>query len=124
MPDDVAGDAQPQEVGVQTLQLLGDDTDVLASLRHLDAVDRFHAHGVGERVGVGADAADAFHQHQGLDGVALGGELLNAAVVVAYENLRVLDDLAFGVELCVYGLFQRGMVGPDGDNVAHLISPP
>ncbi len=107
-------------MGVQTLQLRGNDADVLAALRHLGAVDGLHAHGVGEGVGVGADAAHALHQHQGLDGVALGGELLNAAVVVADEAFRVLDDLALGVELGVDRLLQCGMVRSDGDDIAHF----
>ena len=119
MSDDMAGDAQPQEVGVQTLQLRGDDTDVGASLRHLQAVDLLNAQGIGQRVGVGADAAHTLHQYQGLDRVALGAELLDAAVVVAHEYLGVLDDLAFGVELGMDRLLQGGMVRSDGENIAH-----
>ena len=121
MPDDVAGDAEPQEVRVQPLQLRGDDADILAALRHLNAVDVLHAHGVGQCMGVGADTADALDQNKSLDGVALGGELLYAAVVIADKDLRVLDDLALGIELCVYRLLKRGMVRADGDNVAHFV---
>ena len=122
--DDVAGDAQPQEVGVQSLQLRGDDADILASLGHLHAVDVLHAHGVGKGVGVRADAADPLHQHQGLDGVALGGQLLNAPVVVAHKDLGILDHFALGIELGVDRLFQGRMVGADGNNIAHFPSPP
>ena len=124
MADDVAGDAQPQEVGVQPLQLGGDDADILASLGHLHAVDVLHAHGVGKGVGVGADAADPLHQDQGLDGVALRGQLLNAPVVVAHENLGILDHFPLGIELGVDRLFQGRMVGADGNNIAHFPSPP
>ncbi len=74
-------------------------------------------------MGVGADAAHALDQHQGLDGVALGAELFDAAVVVADEDLRILDDFALGVELGMNGLLQRGMVGADGNDIAHLIPP-
>ena len=123
MADDVAGDAGPEQMGVETLQLGGDDADILAALGHLDAVDGLHGHGIGQGVGVGADAAHALHQHQSLDGVALGGQLLDAAVVIAHKDLRVLDDLALGIEFGVDRLLQCGMIGADGNNIAHLLSP-
>ena len=121
MPDNMTCDAEPQEVRVQPLQLRGYDADILAALRHLNAVDALHAHGIGQCMGVGADTADALDQNESLDGVALGGELLYAAMVIADKDLRVLDDLALGIELCVYRLLKRGMVRADGDNVAHFV---
>ena len=122
--DDVAGDAQPQEMRVQTLQFCGDHADILASLGHIHAVDGLHGHGIGECMGVGADAADPLHQHQGLDGVSLGGQLFNAAMVISDEYLGLPDHLALGIELCVYRLLQGGMVGSDGNDIAHLMPPP
>ena len=122
--DDVAGDAQPQEMRVQTLQLCGDHADILASLGHIHAVDGLHGHGISKRVGVGADTADPLHQHQGLDGVSLGGQLFNAAMVISDEYLGLLDHLALGIELGVYRLLQGGMVGSDGNDIAHLMPPP
>ena len=70
------------------------------------------------------DAADTLHQDQSLDGVALGGQLLNAAVVVADENLGVLDHFTLGIELGMNRLFQRRMVGADGNNIAHAFTSP
>lgn len=82
---------------------------------HLHAVYALHGHGVGEGVRVRADAADALHQHQRLDGVALRGQLLYAAVVVADEHLGVLYDLALGVELGVHRAPpSAGWYGPIG----------
>ena len=120
--DDVAGDAQPQEVGVQPLQLRGDDAEIGASLGDLDLVDLLDGHRVGKGVGVRANAAHTLDQHEGLDRVALGRELFDAAVVVADEDLGVLDDLTLGVELGVYRLLQRGMIRSDGKDVAHVSS--
>ena len=117
--DDVAGDAQPQEVGVQSLKLGGDHADIGAPLRDLHLVDLLHGQRVGKGVGVRADAAHTLHQHQRLDRVAFRGELFDAAVVVADEHLGVLDDLSVGVELGVNRLLQGGMVRSDGKDVAH-----
>ena len=47
MTDDVQRDAQPQIMGMQSLQLCGDDTHVLALLRNLNAGDSFQCHRVG-----------------------------------------------------------------------------
>ena len=121
--DDVAGHAQPQQVGVQALKLGGNNADILAAFGHLNTVDLLDAHGVGQGVGVGTDAAHALDQDQGLDGVALGGELFDAAVVIAHKDLRVLDEFTLGVELCVDGLLQCGMVGADRNDITHLIPP-
>ena len=104
---------------METLELRGDDADIGASLRDLQAVDLLDAQGIGQRVGVGADAAHALDQNQRLDRVALGAELFDTAVIIAYKHLGVLDDLAFGIELCVDRLLQCGMVRADGENVAH-----
>ena len=104
MADDVAGDAGPEQVRVQPLQLRRDDADVLAALRDLYLIQALDRHGVGEGVGMRTDAAYALHQHQGLDGVALRGQLFYAAVVVADHDLRVLYDLALCIQLCVNGL--------------------
>ena len=123
MADDVAGDPRPEQVRVQPLELGGDDADILPALGHLNAVDGLDRHRVGQRMGVRADAAHTLDQHQGLDGVALGGQLLDAAVVIAHKDLRVLDDLALGIELGVDGLLQRRMVRADGNDIAHLLSP-
>ena len=90
MTDDMAGNAQPQEVGVQTLQFRRDHTDVLTALRRLDAVEFLHAHRIGKRMGVGADSAHTLHQNQRLDRVALRGQFLDAAVIVADKDLCVL----------------------------------
>ena len=104
---------------MQPLELGGDNADILAALRHLELVDALDGHGVGEGVGVRTDSADALDQHDGLYRVALGAELFDAAVVIADEDLGVLYDLALGVELGVYRLLQRGMVGPYGNDIAH-----
>ena len=117
--DDVEGYAQPEQVRVQPLQLGGDDADVLPALGRLRAVDALDGEGVAQRVGVRADAAHALDQYQRLYGVALGTQLLYAAVVVADEDLGVLDDLAFGVELGVYRLLERRVVGANGYDIAH-----
>ena len=122
MPDDVAGDTEPQEVRMQALKLGGDDADVLTALRHLYAVYALDAHRVGKGVRVGTDAADAFDQHEGLYRVALGCELFYAAVVIADKHIRVADDLALGIELRVYRLLQRGMVRAYGNYIAHYCS--
>ena len=107
---------------MKPLKLGSDDADVLAALRHLYAVYVLDAHCVGKGVGMGTDAADALDQHEGLYRVALSGELFDAAVVVADKYIRVADDLALGIELCVYRLLQRGVVGAYGDYVAHCCS--
>ena len=121
--DDVAGNAQPQEVRVQSLKLGGDNADILTTLGHLNAVYLLNAHCVCKGVGVGADTADALNQNQGLDGVALGSQLLNATVVVAYKDFSVLDNFALGVELSVDGLFKRRMVRSNRNYIAHLFPP-
>ena len=115
----VAGDAQPQKVGVNALQLLDDDPDVLAPLGHFHAGDVLNAQRVGQGVGVGTDAAYPLHQHQGLDKVALLGQPLNAPVVVAHKDLGVGDALAVHGETGVNGLLQSGMVGADGNGITH-----
>ena len=119
--DDMAGNAEPQKMRMKSLQLRRDDTDVLAALGHLDTVYLLDAHRVGKGVRVGTDAADTLDQNEGLDGVSLGAELFDAAVVIADENLRVLYDLALGKKLCVYRLFKGGMVRADRHNVAHIL---
>ena len=124
MADDVAGDTQPQQVGMEALKLCSDYTQILAALGNFNAVDVLNAHCVSKGMGVGADAADALNQNQSLDSVALGGKLFDTAVVIANKNVGFLDVFALGIELCVYGLFQRGMVRPDGNDIAHMSPPP
>ena len=68
------------------------------------------------------DAADTLDEDQRLDGVALGAQLLYAAVVVADKDLGVLDNLALGVELGMERLLQRWMVRAYGDDIAHWSS--
>ena len=107
---------------MQTLQLLHDHAHILTALGDLDAGDLLQTQGIGQGVGMGTDAADALHQRDGLDEVFLHGQLLDAAVVIADEYLGGLDLLALGIEPCVDRLLQRGMIGPDGDDIAHFAS--
>ena len=124
MADDVAGNAQPQIVGVQTLQLRHNHADILAALGHIHAGNGLHRLGIVERMGVGADTAHTLHQDDGLNEIALRGQLFDAAVVIADGNLGVGDHLTVGNELCVDRLLQRGMVRADGDDITHACLPP
>ena len=124
MADDVQGDAQPQVVGVEPLQLRHDHPDILASLGDLRLGDALQSQGVGQGVGVRADAAHPLHQNDGLDEVPLHRKLFDTSVVIADEDLGVGDLLTGGIESGVDRLLQRGMVRADGDDIAHINSPP
>ena len=122
MADDVTGDAQPQQVGVDAFQLGDDDADILTTLGHLHAGDILHAHGIGHGMGVGADAADTFHQNIGLDEVAFLGQLFDAAVVVTDEHLGISDHFAVYRKTGMDRLFQRRMVRSDRNGIAHVLN--
>ena len=117
--DDVAGNAQPEQVGVDALQLLDDHPDILPSFGHLGAHDVLHAHGIGQCVGMGADAAHPLHQNQRLDEVALLRQALNAPVIVAHKDLCIGDSLSVHRQTGVDRLLQCRMVGADGNGIAH-----
>ena len=93
MADDVKRDAEPEIMRVQSLELRDDHADVLASLRHLHAADALQSQCVAERMRMRADAADALYEDHGLDEVHVLRQLLDAAVVVSDEYLRVRDLL-------------------------------
>ena len=107
---------------MQSLQFSCDHTNVLPALWHFNLIDRFHAHGIGKCMGMGANPAHALHQNQRLDGIALCGDLFNTTVIVPDEDLCVFDHLSLGIERSMYRLLQSGMIGSDWDDIAHFVS--
>ena len=121
MADEVERDAEPEIMGMKTFQLRDDDADVLAALRDFESRDLFEREGIGERMGMRADAADAFDHDERLDEVFLGREFFDAAMVVADKDFRIGDRLAVRVETGVDRFFERGMVRPDRYDIAHSV---
>ena len=109
---------------MEPFELRRDHAEILASLRHFDAVEVFHGERVRECVGMGTDPADSLHQDQGLDGVSLGGKLFDAAVVVTYKHFGVFDELTLGVESGMNRFLQGGMVRAYRNDITHACTSP
>ena len=92
----VGEQAQPQQVRVDTRQLMQNGADILHAAGHLDVEHALAGAGVAVAVAHGADAADALGNVAKLMHVALFGELLEAAVHKA--NLRNCLDNAVVLE--------------------------
>ena len=122
MADDMAGDAHPKHVRMQTFQLSRNHTDVLTALWNFRLINGFHTHGIGKSMGMRADSADTLHKDKRLDGIAFGGKLFDPAVVVSDEYFRVFDHFTLGVECCMNRLFQSRMIRAYRNNIAHFLS--
>ena len=48
--DYVAGDAHPEQVGMEPFEFCSNNTDILASFRYFDLIDRFNSHSVSKRM--------------------------------------------------------------------------
>ena len=86
----MAGDAEPEEVAVDALELGDEVAEVEAAPGRLDLHELLDALDEAGGVGVGADAADALGQVDVLDPGLFLGQLLHAAVVVAEADVGVL----------------------------------
>ena len=117
---ELGGNACPQDVRVQALELGHDDANILGARRGLEAGQLFHGLAQRERVNEGADAADALHERDDLNVVARFGQVLDAAEVEADVELGILYRFAFADHVELVGFFKAGVVGPHGDLVAHF----
>src|SRR5690606_30524613 len=98
--DEVAGQAEVEQVRVQALHLQQNGADHLRAFRHHDPHAVFHRGGVGGAVGKAADAAYAVREERDFV-VAHAGlrQLLHAAVdveqaVVGVDNVLAVDEQA------------------------------
>ena len=99
-------------------QLVDDDADELAAVRHLDAAELLHRFDVGDVV---AERRNVIHpagvRHDVVPG-ALFGALFEAAVQVADLRNGVLDRLAFEFDQHAQGAVRHRMAGADVDQQA------
>ena len=111
----VAGDAQPEQMAVDALELGDEVPDVDAALGRLDFHELLDALDVTRGVGMGADAADPLGQVDVLDPGLFLGQLFQPAVVIAEPDVGVLDDLAFDRHPQADRLLEGRVLRADGD---------
>ncbi len=117
---ELGGDAGPENMRVQALELGHDDANVLGARRRSEAGELLHGLAEREGVNVRADAADALHERDDLDVVARFGQMLDAAEVETDVQLGIGDGFAFADHVELVRFFEAGMVRAHGDFVAHF----
>ena len=87
-------------------------------------LDLLDGHGIGLRMAVRAQRADAFGEHDILENVALGGQVLDAAMDVSGMDVDVGDGFALHVDAEIHRLFEGHMQRPDRNReIAHYLPP-
>ena len=124
MTDDMTRNSNPQKMRMDALQLLGDHSDVLPSLRNFHLRNVLYAHRISQRMGMRTDSADTLHQHQCLNEVSFLSEFFDASVIIANKNLRIPDFLSFYDQSRMDRLFESGVIRPNRNDIAHIRNSP
>src|SRR5271166_520301 len=96
---------------------------MLAARGNLDVADALQCHAKAHGVDVRADAATAFEQGDALGNVLALSKPLDAPEIKADLDRGADHGLALALEFYLVGLFQRDVVRPDGNAIAHSLSP-
>ncbi len=117
--DDVAGQADPEEMAVEALQFQQDGAEILGARRGLQGGGAFHRLGVGDIMDAAADAADALGHDRDVvvtqDGL---GQLFDAAMGHEAAVFAAAHPFALHVEPEVGGFIEGGMKRAEGHDGA------
>jgi hypothetical protein len=117
--DDVTGEADPEEVAVETFEFEHDGADVFGAWGCAECGGLFDGLGVGDVMDAAADTADAFGGHGdivvGEDGL---GEFFDTAMDHEAAVFATADGFAVDVEAEMGGFIEGGVEGAEGDDDA------